>query len=54
MAAKPTYEELEQRVKELEKKSLEQNSLERALRENEELLKETILIGFRLCLWHSF
>ncbi len=42
MADKPTYEELEQRVKELEKKSLEQNSLERALRENEELLKETI------------
>ena len=42
MIAKPTYEELEQRVKELEKKSLEQNSLERALRENEELLKATI------------
>jgi two-component system, cell cycle sensor histidine kinase and response regulator CckA len=42
MIAKPTYEELEQRVKELEKRSLEQNSLERALRENEELLKATI------------
>jgi hypothetical protein len=33
MIKKPSYEELEQRVKELEKKSLEQNSLERELQE---------------------
>ncbi len=42
MGKKPSYEELEKRVKELEKKSLKQSSLEQALRENEELLKATI------------
>ena len=33
MSKKPSYEELEQRVKELEKKSLEQNFLEREFQE---------------------
>ena len=33
MRKKPSYEELEQKVKELEKKSVEQNSLERELQE---------------------
>ncbi|MEJ2657683.1 MAG: PAS domain S-box protein [Desulfobacterales bacterium] len=42
MTDKPTYEELEQRVKELEKESLKPSSLERALRESEALLKATI------------
>lgn len=42
MAKKPTYEELEQRVKKIEQELLEQSSLESALRENEELLKATI------------
>ncbi|MBW2643304.1 MAG: PAS domain S-box protein [Deltaproteobacteria bacterium] len=36
MADKPTYEELEQRVKELEKKTLEREGTEEALRESEE------------------
>jgi len=36
MAAKPTYEELEKRVKELEKKAVEQKLAEDALRESEE------------------
>ena len=42
MGKKPSYEELEQRVKELEKKSLKQRCLERAIRESENLLKATI------------
>jgi len=42
MGKKPSYEELEKRVTELEKKSLKQSSLEQALRESEELLKATI------------
>lgn len=42
MDKKPSYEELEKRVKELKNKSLKQNSLEQALRESEELLKATI------------
>jgi two-component system cell cycle sensor histidine kinase/response regulator CckA len=42
MNDKPTYEELEQRVKELEKESLKHRSLERALRDSEALLKATI------------
>ena len=42
MAKKPTYEELEQRVNRIEKKLLEQSSLESALRKSEELLKATI------------
>ena len=36
MAKKPTYEELEQRVKELEKESAERKKAEAALRESEE------------------
>jgi two-component system cell cycle sensor histidine kinase/response regulator CckA len=42
MDKKPSYEELEKRVKELENKSLKQSSLEQAFRESEELLKATI------------
>ena len=42
MGKKPSYEELETRVKALEKKSLKQRSLEQALRESETLLKATI------------
>ena len=42
MDKRPSYEELEKRVKELENKSLKQSSLEQALRESEELLKATI------------
>ena len=42
MAKKPTYEELEQRVKKIGKELLEQSSLESALRESEELLKAII------------
>ena len=36
MAKKPTYEELEQRIKELEKEFLERKKAEEALRESEE------------------
>ncbi|MBW2202755.1 MAG: PAS domain S-box protein, partial [Deltaproteobacteria bacterium] len=36
MAAKPTYEELEQRVKELEKESVESKRIEKSLRDSEE------------------
>lgn len=42
MDKKPSYEELEKRVIELENKSLTQSSFEQALRESEELLKATI------------
>jgi two-component system, cell cycle sensor histidine kinase and response regulator CckA len=42
MDKKPSHEELEKRIKELENKSLKQSSLEQALRESEELLKATI------------
>ena len=42
MAKKPTYEELEQRVKELEYETLECKRAEEALRENEALLKAAI------------
>ncbi|MDH4204014.1 MAG: hypothetical protein OEV45_00625 [Desulfobacteraceae bacterium] len=42
MAKKPSYEELEQRIKKIKKELLEQSSLESALRESEELLKATI------------
>jgi two-component system cell cycle sensor histidine kinase/response regulator CckA len=42
MDKRPSYEELEKRVKKLEDKSLKQSTLEQALRENEELLKATI------------
>ena len=44
MDKKPSYEELEKRVKELENKSLKQSSLEQALRESEELLKAPVEI----------
>jgi len=46
MARRPTYEQLEQRVKELEKESVERKRVEEALRENEEkyrLLAESLL-----------
>jgi len=36
MARKPTYDELEQRVKELEKETLEHKRVEEVLRESEE------------------
>ncbi len=42
MGKKPSYEELEKRVEVLERKSLEQRSFEKALRESERLLKDTI------------
>jgi len=40
MPEKPTYEELEQRVKELEKCAIKYESIEEALRENERLLSD--------------
>ncbi len=42
MGKKPSYEEIAQRVEELEKRCLKQEALGRALRESEELLKSTI------------
>ena len=39
MAGKPTYEELEQRVKELEKEAVECKRMEEALRQTEQELK---------------
>jgi PAS domain-containing protein len=39
MADKPTYEELEQRVKELEKESVEQKRIEERLEEREQTLQ---------------
>ncbi len=42
MAKKPTYEELEQRVKELEKESIEGKQAERALRESEEKFQTVV------------
>ena len=39
MAKKPTYEELEQRVKELEKESAERKRAEEALRQSEDQKK---------------
>lgn len=42
MGKKPSYEEIAQRVEDLEKRCLKQEALGRALRESEELLKSTI------------
>jgi len=42
MDKRPSYEELEKKVKELEDKSLKQSSLEQSLRESKGLLKATI------------
>jgi len=42
MDKKPTYEELEQRVKELEKELLDRNRVEEALRGSETILREVI------------
>ena len=42
MPGKPTYEELEQRNKDLEKKAVKYKLIEEALRESEELLRATI------------
>jgi two-component system, cell cycle sensor histidine kinase and response regulator CckA len=42
MDKKPSYEKIQQRVQELEKRCLKQKALGRALRESEELLKATI------------
>jgi len=39
MAKKPTYQELEQRVKELEKEAAKRKSAEKELRESEELFR---------------
>jgi PAS domain-containing protein len=39
MTQKPTYEELEQRVKELEKEAVERNRAETAIREKENFLE---------------
>ena len=51
MTVKPTYEELEQRVKDLEKESAERKSLENALRESQERL-ELALDGADLAMWN--
>jgi PAS domain S-box-containing protein len=50
MATKPTYEELEHRVKELEKESVERSSLEHALRESQQRL-ELAVDGANLAMW---
>jgi len=42
MARKPTYEQLEQRAKELEKESVEHNRVEEALRESEEKYRSLV------------
>ena len=42
MAKKPTYEELEQRVRELEKDSIVRRQIEEALRESEERFRTLI------------
>ena len=42
MAVKPSYEELERRVKELEKETHEQKNAEKALRESEQRLSQII------------
>ena len=52
MAKKPTYEELEQRVKELENEALERKPAEEALRESEQRYRslfENMLNGFAYC-----
>ena len=51
MSKKPTYEELEQRVKEIEKEFVEQRSLEKALRESQERL-ELAIDGADLAMWN--
>jgi PAS domain S-box-containing protein len=50
MVKKPTYEELEQRVKELENKSVGRSSLEHALRESQQRL-EFAVDGANLAMW---
>jgi PAS domain S-box-containing protein len=50
MVKKPTYEELEQRVKELENKSVGRSSLEHALRESQQRL-ELAVDGANLAMW---
>ncbi len=42
MARKPTYEELEQRVKELEKEAINAKKTEEALRESDERYRSLI------------
>jgi len=42
MTKKPTYEELEQRVKALEGETIERLRVEKSLRESEERFRETI------------
>ena len=52
MTKKPTYEELEQRVKELENEALERKPAEEALRESEQRYRslfENMLNGFAYC-----
>ena len=51
MSKKPTYEELEQRVKEIEKEFVKQRSLEKALRESQEHL-ELAIDGADLAMWN--
>ncbi len=50
MDQKPNYEELEQKVKELEKESIERRSLEHALRKSQECL-ELAVDGANLAMW---
>ncbi len=51
MSKKTTYEELEQRVRELEKKLVKRRSLERAFRDSQECL-ELAIDGANLAMWN--
>ena len=54
MAKKPIYEELKQRVKELEKEAIKRKKAEEALRESEAQKKQSLmpqLTGLGLLIW---
>ncbi|HEA68912.1 MAG TPA: PAS domain S-box protein, partial [Desulfobacterales bacterium] len=53
MAKKPTYEELEQRIKELEKESDERKRAEEALRKSEEKYRDLFENGSDLLCFHD-